>query len=303
MTDHQVIAANWVQRAGTATYILVVALSGIAGAFIGFMLFGLIATAASASDGITALLALAGAILGFAWPAYALWRKRRTIRTPKESVNQPSVRKEPTLATAESASIGGANQIPPIDDGQEWFYTDDGKRIGPVPSERICALLAEGAVGRSTQVWRKGFANWQPLNDTELAAQLPNDQPPPLSSAHIGNGFVWALAFAPVWASVLHYTLAYFYLSAKYGLFFEYQLDALVLKTWYFFWGVNVMVAAFDERALKNAGVEGAKKLSNWLTFLVPVYIYKRDHIVGAGVTRFVIWMVCFFLSLLPIWF
>jgi hypothetical protein len=295
--------SNWVQRAGSATYILVCAIFGVIGAFVGFMLMGLVAVATSASDGSTALLALLGGLLGLCGPIYALSRKRRTSRSP---ATMPSDRIDPPLHAPEPTSTANAEQTSPkqpATDGYGWFYTDDGKRIGPVPTERIQALLTEGVIGRTTQVWRKGLADWQSLSNTELAQQLPDDQPPPLSSTHIGNGYAWALAFAPIWASVLHYTGCYLYLSAKYGLFFPVQLEQLVVKTWQIPFGINVLLAVLDEQALKAAGWDGSKKLNVWLTALVPVYLYKRDQLAGAGVTRFLIWMACFFLSLLPIWF
>lgn len=298
--------SNWVERLKTASYIIVCAIFGLVGAFIGFMVLGLVAVATSVSDGGTALLALLGGILGLCGPIYVLLRKRRTNRSSATAIKQPSDRTDPPLPVPEPTSTGGAEQTPPKqpdDDGHSWFYTDDGKRIGPVSTERIRALLTEGVIGRTTQVWRKGLSDWQSLYETELAQQLPDDQPPPLSSAHIGNGYAWALAFAPIWATVLHYTVAYFYLSATLGLFYEFQLDRLVLKTWYFSWGLNTLMAFLDEHALKAAGWDRVTKLKTWMTWLVPVYLYKRDQLAGAGVTRFLIWMACFFLSLLPIWF
>lgn len=297
---------NWVQRLGSAAYIFVCAILGLIGAFIGFMVLGLVAVGTSASNGGTALLVLLGVLMGLCGPIYALSRKRRSSRSPATALSRPGDRADPPLHAPEPTSTPSAEQTPPnqpASDGHSWFYTDDGKRIGPVPTERIQSLLTEGVIGRTTQVWRKGLGDWQSLSNTELAQQLPDDQPPPLSSAHIGNGYAWTLAFAPLWATVLHYTLAYFYLYATRPMFFVLEIDQLVLKTWYFVWCTNAAVAVLDEHSLKAAGWDISKRVKSWLTFLVPIYLYKRDQLAGAGVTRFLIWMACFFLSLLPIWF
>lgn len=296
---------SWVQRISSLSFFAFCSVCSLLAATCGFLLFGLTATAANASDGVMLLACLVGIVLGVVLPIYALRRKRRGASLEPALV-APVSKSDPPMHAAASPADALAQE--PIetgtpDDGVQWFYSDNGKRIGPISRTGIRTLVRERTIGRKTQVWRKGFADWRSLGETELADQIADDQPPPLSHAQIGNGFAWALAFAPLWASALHYAGCYAYLSFRYGSFFEVQLDALVAKTFYVFWGLNAVLALYDEHALKAAGVEGANKLSNWLTFFVPVYIYKRDQLVEAGPTRFLIWMVSFFISLLPIWF
>ncbi len=44
----------------------------------------------------------------------------------------------------------------------EWFYVDNGRRIGPVDESTLETLARAGAVGPGTLVWREGMADWQP---------------------------------------------------------------------------------------------------------------------------------------------
>lgn len=296
---------SWIQGLGGLSFFVLCSVCSLLAGTLGFLVFGLTATAAKASDGVMLLACLSGVLLGLFLPTYALRKKRRSAY--REPVAAALVSKSDPPMYASTSPAAAPTQEPidtrAADDGTQWFYSDNGKRIGPISWAGIQALVTKRTIGRKTQVWRKGYTDWRPLGETELADQVAGDQPPPLSHAQIGNGFAWALTFAPLWASALHYAGCYAYLSLRYGLFFEPQLDALVAKTFYVFWGLNAILALYDEHALKAAGVEGANKLSNWLTFIVPVYIYKRDQLVEAGATRFLIWMVCFFISLLPIWF
>jgi hypothetical protein len=90
-----------------------------------------------------------------------------------------------------------------------WFYTQGGQHKGPVPADDLHKLLAARTIDGETPIWRKGLASWQPLRTTEVGTQL-NDTPPPIAPSHLNNGFVWALAIAPIAylfmdVAVLHY--------------------------------------------------------------------------------------------------
>jgi hypothetical protein len=160
-------------------------------------------------------------------------------------------------------------------------------------------------INETTSVWQNGLKEWTDLSKTKLADKLQVVGPPALKPDQISNGFAWALAFAPLWGTLLHYTGAYVYLAFKLGSSYQLlaplQIESLVDKTWYVVWGINVVVAALDEAYLKAAGWT-PKQLRNWLVAIVPIYLYKRDQLLKQGNTRFLVWMGCFFISLLPIW-
>ncbi len=44
----------------------------------------------------------------------------------------------------------------------EWYYLDNGRRIGPIDDATLDVLVRAGAVGAGTLVWREGMAEWQP---------------------------------------------------------------------------------------------------------------------------------------------
>ncbi len=44
----------------------------------------------------------------------------------------------------------------------DWYYVDNGRRIGPVDESTLDVLLKAGAVGAGTLVWREGMADWAP---------------------------------------------------------------------------------------------------------------------------------------------
>ncbi len=44
----------------------------------------------------------------------------------------------------------------------EWYYVDNGRRIGPIDESTLDTLVGAGAVGAGTLVWREGMADWQP---------------------------------------------------------------------------------------------------------------------------------------------
>ncbi|MCL1920328.1 MAG: RDD family protein [Kiritimatiellaeota bacterium] len=43
-----------------------------------------------------------------------------------------------------------------------WYYTEDGRQMGPVDEEAFADLVRRGAVTATTLVWRGGMAAWQP---------------------------------------------------------------------------------------------------------------------------------------------
>ena len=66
----------------------------------------------------------------------------------------------------------------------QWYYSADGAAVGPHSADDIEDLFATGEVAADTLVWRKGFAEWTPLGDTDEFARLADaGLPPPLPPA------------------------------------------------------------------------------------------------------------------------
>ncbi len=55
----------------------------------------------------------------------------------------------------------------------QWFYVQNGQRLGPVAVEQVKALLSSGALPQDALVWNQGLSGWVP------AHTLPELAPPP----------------------------------------------------------------------------------------------------------------------------
>jgi hypothetical protein len=240
--------------------------------------------------------------------------------TPLSIPTNPATPPEPTFGNGERGTSGTEGRFAEQDSNAkpssgsssdasseamgQWYYSESGKRVGPISQDTILSLLQSKKLSPSTMVWRAGMQDWVAILHSDLAKYITADSPPPLSAKHIANGYAWALALAPVWATALHYILAYAYIEAKYEgilLLAPLFVQEILQKTWYFGWIVNVIMAFLDNRALKAAGWS-TERINSWMIILIPVYLYKRDQMLGAGMTRFWVWIAAFIVSLLPIW-
>ena len=162
-----------------------------------------------------------------------------------------------------------------------WYYALNGKRLGPVNNAGITHLLAQGAISNDSLVWREGFDNWTPIGQTSLRKTVTG--PPPLTGSAVNNGFVWAVAFAPIIGTLLQYIIAGASHSNPKTLWFI----TLVL---------NIALCGVDDHILKQAGHD-TKQIGGWV-FLVPVYLFKRATALNQSLAYFTTWMICFFVSL-----
>jgi len=44
----------------------------------------------------------------------------------------------------------------------DWYYVENGRRIGPISESTMDSLVRAGAIGGGTLVWREGMADWRP---------------------------------------------------------------------------------------------------------------------------------------------
>ena len=178
---------------------------------------------------------------------------------------------------------------------EAWFYAQGGQRKGPVPADELRELLAAQTIDGETPIWRKGFADWQPLRTTEIGAQL-KDTPPAIAANHVSNGFVWTLALAP---------LAYLFFDGGLpnyqnshpanDMFFEAFLSPLI---WLVPILTNALLCLADTEQLKRAGYS-----SGWMTFfallLAPVYLFVRAQRLRQTPTYGFVWIASFIVSII----
>ena len=58
----------------------------------------------------------------------------------------------------------------------QWYYAQNGQQLGPVPSEQLQSMLANGALRPTDLVWSEGLPAWTPAN--QVPALLPAPKPP-----------------------------------------------------------------------------------------------------------------------------
>ncbi len=66
----------------------------------------------------------------------------------------------------------------------DWYYSADGKPVGPHSADDIESLFLTRQISADTLVWRKGLTQWAPLSETpEFLKHLDDELPPPLPPA------------------------------------------------------------------------------------------------------------------------
>ena len=74
---------------------------------------------------------------------------------------------------------------PPMESPVDWFYSDQGRQVGPVTDSALENLVRSGRITERTLVWRAGMSQWQPLREARPSTQTtlplapPGFQPPP----------------------------------------------------------------------------------------------------------------------------
>jgi hypothetical protein len=174
-----------------------------------------------------------------------------------------------------------------------WFYEIDGQRKGPITQEAIIILIMQGTITYGMLVWKAGFPEWLKVEDSELRAQLERVAPPPITGKHIGNGVVWILAFAPIIGYFLETAFSYVVNNS------DTAADAAMTdsKYWFITLALNIGLSYFDEGRLQRAGYDTSKFKA--IAWFVPGYLYKRAKALNQSLGYFVVWMVCFVLTLL----
>jgi hypothetical protein len=179
-----------------------------------------------------------------------------------------------------------------INSDETWFYALGGQRIGPVLADKLRELLATQTIDGETQIWRKGMADWQPLGKTEIGTHL-EETPPPVRPNDINNGFVWALAVAPiayifVQIAIIDYQTIHLGEDLSFSSALVWLIPALA----------NATLCVLDEQQLKRAGYN-----SGWMTLfallLAPVYLFMRAQRLRQAPSYGYVWIASFIVSIL----
>jgi len=206
---------------------------------------------------------------------------QQPIAAPAEMLGQvvdcPACNIRIQLPSLNDQSTPSTTTLPPV----AWHYMLNGKRIGPTSETEIKRLLSVGTLDNKTLVWKENLDDWIPISQTAL--KCPTTTPPPLTGAAVSNGYVWTVAFVPIWGTVLEYIVA--------G-----ATDSNVENLWFITLLLNITFCIVDGRVLKNAGHD-TDKFGGWAWF-VPVYLYKRAKALNQSLSYFITWMALFVASL-----
>jgi GYF domain 2 len=178
----------------------------------------------------------------------------------------------------------------------EWHYVDGGVKKGPVSATAIRDLLSKKEIEPDTQVWRKGMIEWKSIRQSDLA-ELVATEPPAISPHHIGNGYVWVLAFLPlVWgivdasieasnqqAAARTMVLGFPYHPSK---SVPFQIPLLI----------NGLFGWLDELRLRKAGY-GSKWMRAAAVLLAPIYLFVRAKRLKQRPWYAVCWILTFLLG------
>ncbi len=174
----------------------------------------------------------------------------------------------------------------------KWYYEENGQRKGPINEEQIKAMITAQQLSYGDQVWKNGMKDWISLELSELN-ELLSETPPPLAGNKVNNTLVWLLAFAPIMGYVLEWIIALHFAKGN-------EEVAKVQMAEHSYWIVtlflNLGLSYWDEKSLKKAGHDTTK--FKGMTWLIPVYMYKRAKCLEHNMTYFAMWIISFLILL-----
>lgn len=108
----------------------------------------------------------------------------------------------------------------------------------------------------------------------------------------VDDRLVWVLAFMPLLGNIVEAFVA--------GLIYQNAYRATIAhqsgKFWWVTLAINIGLCWFDERNLRNAGIDTSK--FGKMVWLIPVYLYQRASALGHSLAYFITWIVCFVILL-----
>lgn len=186
--------------------------------------------------------------------------------------------------------------LPHTETVAEWFHVKNGTRQGPVTVASIKSLLEQRDIEADTQIWRHGMTEWTTIRNSELS-YLVATEPPPISSTHIGNGYVWALAILPLILSFIDAAIEVSNQDAAartLSLGFPYNPSRGIPPQLIFI--INGLLGWFDYRQLDKAGY-GAWTTRACAVLLPPIYLFIRAKRLKQRPSYAIAWLASFVLG------
>ena len=162
----------------------------------------------------------------------------------------------------------------------KWYYAKSGEQVGPISHHDMRDLVGSGVINAATKVWN-GAGDWKPAQENELSDLFSNtasgaSAPPPLTGEDIDNKYIWAIVAVPIIGVIIELIAG---------------MELVLLYV-----AANIACCVLDVRKLKAAG---QKSPTNWMVFLVPLYLWKRADLLNHKKYYFWAWIAAFVLSIL----
>lgn len=147
---------------------------------------------------------------------------------------------------------------------EQWYYTQQGQRIGPLPEEQIRQLMSSGQLQPTDLVWKSGMAQWTQARQVFPPSPPAPNAPPPVPQQQPQNPTASLLRLwnqyreNPIFIGVL---LVLFF---PVGLFLVWKHSIWTTKTkwiWTGAWAVILVIAmanSKDERNAKGGSSKGS---------------------------------------------
>lgn len=169
-------------------------------------------------------------------------------------------------------------KVNPEHEAEKWFYVFNGERYGPVSRLELLHLYNAERVFLSTKVWKSGMSDWADIGQTDLIDR--SIVPPPLKGEDINNTLVWIMAFTPILGTLLEFILSGAIGVASGSLWFITPI-------------LNAILGVIDQIKLKRAG-HNTKEMLLWALFIIPVYLFRRAHILKQKSAYAIVWCITF---------
>lgn len=192
------------------------------------------------------------------------------------------------FATVENCKRCNAliNETNDLNSKLDWYYSQEGKRIGPVNENSLKQLAGNGAINAKTLVWQSGMPDWTMAHQTDLSSLFvgTKTEPPPLVGEAVNNNLVWVIALAPFISGILRVFI---------GLF----IGVPPYKLWWIAIILNISLCIADENQLKKAGYD-TKGMGIWAFLLVPAYLFIRASRLKQDNSYAIVWLITFVISI-----
>jgi hypothetical protein len=172
----------------------------------------------------------------------------------------------------------------------EWFYEKGGKKLGPLPEDRLLKIREAGEVTDNTLVWNTTFGGeWRRFSEAGVGTN--GNSPPPLPAERLDDSFAWIFAVVPIIGLLIESFLT------EIGDGSAPEPGAVVLG-----YAVAYGILAYlDGKQILRSGRNPNSSTIGWLFWLAPMYLFKRARIVGQGQHLLIIWIVAFMVSIVSI--